>query len=139
MAGTDAVAGEAAVTGAPAVTAVAVGGAGVTLVVDAAPHPGTDTATKAPATIQRPTRHVRERPAGQGMMMTANAGGLHRSLNILLAFLPHRQGTYALIIGRCHYRFATVPVTVPTTPKPLMAAPLRSTAASGFHAGMTVV
>jgi hypothetical protein len=108
MTGTAAVAGAAAVTGAPAVTAVAVRGAGVTLVVDAAPHPGTDTATKA-ATIQRPTRHVRERPVGEAMMMTANVGRLHRSLNILLAFLPHRQGTYALIIGRCHYRFATGP------------------------------
>jgi hypothetical protein len=38
-----------------AVTGVAVRGAAVTLVVDAAPHPGADAATTAAATIQRPT------------------------------------------------------------------------------------
>jgi hypothetical protein len=100
LAGTAAVAGVAARTGAAvadagavtgaAVTVVAVRGAVVTLLVDAAPHPSTDAATKAPATVQRLTRHARERPAGQGTV-TANANGLHRSLNILLAFLPHRR------------------------------------------------
>jgi hypothetical protein len=60
--GTAAVAGAAAVTGAPAATVVAAGDAGVTLVVDAAPQPAADTATKAPATIQRPTRCMRELP-----------------------------------------------------------------------------
>jgi hypothetical protein len=119
LAGTAAVAGAAAVTGGAAVicaaavagvavTVVAVRGAVVTLVVAAAPHPGADAATKAPAAIQRPTWHVRERRAGQGLV-TVNAVGLHRSLNIPLAFLPHRQGTYAPIIGRCHYCFATDP------------------------------
>src|SRR5207237_1134320 len=41
------------VTGA-AVTGAAVRGGAATLVVDAAPHPGADAATTAPATIQRP-------------------------------------------------------------------------------------
>jgi hypothetical protein len=78
-----------------AATGVAVRGAPVTLVVDAATHPGADAATTAPMAIQRPTRHVRDCPAGQGMV-TANAGGLHRSLNILVAFF-RRGGTHALI------------------------------------------
>jgi hypothetical protein len=58
--GVAAVTGGAAVTGVAAMTGVAVTGtavrgAAVALVVDAAPHPGADAATTAPATIQRPT------------------------------------------------------------------------------------
>jgi len=54
MTGVAAVTGVPAVAGAAAVADGAVRGAAVTLVVDAAPHPGADAATTAPATIQRP-------------------------------------------------------------------------------------
>jgi hypothetical protein len=55
LTGAVALTGTVALTGAAAVTGAAVRGAAVTLVVDAAPHPGADAATMAPATIQRPT------------------------------------------------------------------------------------
>jgi hypothetical protein len=54
MTGVAAVTGVPAVAGAAAVADGAVPGAAVTLLVDAAPHPGADAATTAPATIQRP-------------------------------------------------------------------------------------